>query len=133
MQLNKNKLSLFQSYNMNDIHLNNRFVMAPMTRSRSSQPGDIPNDLMTTYYKQRASAGLIITEATQISKQGKGYARTPGIYTKEQVNGWQQVTKAVHQNDSKIFVQLWHVGRVSSSRVNGLQPIAPSEIGRAHV
>lgn len=128
MQNKKNTLSLFQSYNMKNIHLNNRFVMAPMTRSRSSQPGDIPNDLMATYYKQRSSAGLIVTEATQISKQGKGYARTPGIYTKEQVEGWQKVTEAVHQNGSKIFVQLWHVGRVSSSKVNGLQPLAPSAI-----
>jgi len=111
---------------MNGIELKNRFVMAPMTRSRSSQPGDIPNALMAEYYGQRASAGLIISEATQISLQGKGYAKTPGIYTQEQIEGWKLVTNEVHQKGSKIFCQLWHVGRVSSSKVNGLQPIAPS-------
>lgn len=114
------------NYFLNRLELKNRYVMAPMTRSRSSQPGDIPNLLMSEYYKQRCSAGLIITEATQISLQGKGYAKTPGIYTQEQVEGWKLITKAVHENESKIFLQLWHVGRVSSSKVNGLQPIAPS-------
>lgn len=113
-------------YLLNELELKNRYVMAPMTRSRSSQPGDIPNLLMSEYYKQRSSAGLIITEATQISLQGKGYAKTPGIYTQEQVEGWKLITKAVHESESKIFLQLWHVGRVSSSKVNGLQPIAPS-------
>lgn len=102
--------------------------MAPMTRSRSSQPGDIPNELMAEYYAQRAGAGLIITEATQISMQGMGYAKTPGIYTEEQVKGWMRTTDAVHKAGSKIFLQLWHVGRVSSSKVNGLQPIAPSAL-----
>lgn len=100
--------------------------MAPMTRSRSSQPGDIPNALMAEYYSQRASAGLIITEATQVSLQGMGYAKTPGIYSKEQMEGWKLTTEAVHKAGSKIFLQLWHVGRVSSARVNGLQPIGPS-------
>ncbi|QTD38902.1 alkene reductase [Polaribacter batillariae] len=100
--------------------------MAPMTRSRASQPGDIPNQLMATYYGQRASAGLIITEATQVSLQGMGYAKTPGIYTKEQIEGWKLITDEVHKKGSKIFLQLWHVGRVSSSKVNGLQPIGPS-------
>ena len=120
------KNNLFTPYNMNGIELKNRFVMAPMTRSRSSQPGDVPNALMAEYYGQRASAGLIISEATQISLQGKGYAKTPGIYTQEQIEAWKLVTDEVHKKGSKIFMQLWHVGRVSSSQVNGLQPIAPS-------
>ena len=119
---------LFQPYNMQGIELKNRFLMAPMTRSRSSQPGDIPNQMNAKYYAQRASAGMIITEATQVSLQGKGYANTPGIYTSEQIEGWKLVTEAVHQAGSKIFLQLWHVGRVSSERVNGLRPIGPSSI-----
>lgn len=102
--------------------------MAPMTRSRSSQPGDVPNSLMATYYGQRASAGLIITEASQISLQGMGYAKTPGVYSKLQIEGWKKTTQTVHEKDGKIFLQLWHVGRVSSSKVNGLQPIAPSAL-----
>ncbi len=113
---------------MNEIALKNRFVMAPMTRSRASQPGNVPNSLMATYYAQRASAGLIISEATQVSLQGQGYANTPGIYTKEQINGWKKITEAVHRKGSEIFLQLWHVGRVSSEQVNGLQPVAPSAI-----
>ena len=117
---------LFTPYFIGSIELKNRFVMAPMTRSRSSQPGNIPNSLMARYYAQRASAGLIITEATQVSLQGMGYAKTPGIYTKDQVEGWKLTTGAVHEAGGKIFLQLWHVGRVSSSRVNGLQPLAPS-------
>jgi N-ethylmaleimide reductase len=121
-----NKIDLFTPYKMNGIELKNRFLMAPMTRSRASQPGDIPNQLMATYYGQRASAGLIITEATQISLQGMGYAKTPGIYTEEQIEAWKLTTEEVHQKGGKIFLQLWHVGRVSSSKVNGLQPIAPS-------
>lgn len=119
---------LFNPCNINEIKLENRFVMAPMTRSRSDQPGDIPNDLMAEYYSQRASAGLIISEATQVAQQGKGYARTPGIHSPPQIEGWKKVTEAVHQAGSKMFLQLWHVGRVSNSRVNGLQPIAPSAI-----
>ncbi|QTE21690.1 alkene reductase [Polaribacter cellanae] len=120
------KNTLFTTYNMNGISLENRFLMAPMTRSRASQPGDVPNQLMATYYGQRASAGIIITEATQVSLQGMGYAKTPGIYTQEQIEGWKLITDEVHKKGSKIFLQLWHVGRVSSSKVNGLQPIAPS-------
>ena len=120
------KNTLFTPYNMNGINLKNRFLMAPMTRSRASPPGDLPNTLLAEYYGQRASAGIIITEATQISMQGMGYANTPGIYTKEQMEGWKLVTDEVHKKGSKIFLQLWHVGRVSSSKVNGLQPIAPS-------
>ena len=112
---------------MNEIPLKNRFLMAPMTRSRASQPGDIPNKLMAEYYGQRASAGIIITEATQISLQGKGYAKTPGIYTAAQIEGWKLTTDEVHKKGGKIFLQLWHVGRVSSSKVNSLQPIGPSK------
>jgi N-ethylmaleimide reductase len=124
-----NKMNLekiFTPYTMNGIEIKNRFLMAPMTRSRSTQPGDVPNILMAEYYAQRASAGIIITEATQISMQGMGYAKTPGIYSKEQIEGWKLTTDAVHKAGSKIFLQLWHVGRVGSSKVNGLQPIAPS-------
>ncbi len=120
--------TLFSDYNHKGLKLSNRFLMAPMTRSRATQPGDIPNSLMAEYYGQRASAGIIITEATQISLQGMGYAKTPGIYTQEQIKGWKLVTDEVHKKGSKIFLQLWHVGRVSSSKVNGLQPIGPSPI-----
>lgn len=119
---------LFEPYELSGNQLENRFLMAPMTRSRASQPGDIPNALMAEYYAQRSTAGIIITEATQVSLQGKGYANTPGIYSKQQIEGWKLITNAVHQNGSKIFLQLWHVGRVSSSKVNGLQPIAPSAL-----
>ncbi|WP_317162775.1 oxidoreductase [Tenacibaculum maritimum] len=106
--------TLHSPYDMNGILLENRFLMAPMTRSRATQPNDVPNVLMAKYYGQRASAGIIITEATQVSLQGKGYARTPGIYTQEQIEGWKLVTNEVHKKGGKIFLQLWHVGRVSS-------------------
>lgn len=122
MTLNK----IFTAHKIQGIELQNRFLMAPMTRSRSSQPGDVPNALMAAYYAQRASAGLIITEATQVSLQGMGYAKTPGIYSAAQIEGWKLTTEAVHKAGSKIFLQLWHVGRVSSSQVNGMQPIGPS-------
>ncbi|MEE9344628.1 MAG: alkene reductase [Methylococcales bacterium] len=118
--------ALFTPYSLANVNLENRFVMAPMTRSRAKQPGDIPTELNATYYAQRASVGLIISEATQVSLQGMGYANTPGIYTQEQIEGWKKVTQAVHDAGSKMFLQLWHVGRVSTSQVNGLQPIAPS-------
>ncbi len=102
--------------------------MAPMTRSRSVQE-NVPNDMMATYYGQRASAGLIITEATQISTQGIGYPYTPGIYTSEQVQGWKKVTQAVQEKGGKIFLQLWHVGRISHSIYHeGSLPVAPSAI-----
>lgn len=120
--------NLFQPYNLSGIPLENRFLMAPMTRSRASQPGDVPNALMAEYYAQRSTAGIIITEATQISLQGMGYAKTPGIYSKQQIEAWKLITNAVHKKGSKIFLQLWHVGRVSTSKVNGLQPIAPSAL-----
>jgi N-ethylmaleimide reductase len=124
MNLNK----IYSTYRLNSIEIKNRFLMAPMTRSRATQPGDVTNALMAEYYAQRSSAGIIITEATQISMQGMGYAKTPGIYSHEQIEGWKLSTDAVHDAGSKIFLQLWHVGRVSSAKVNGLQPIAPSAL-----
>lgn len=102
--------------------------MAPMTRCRSIE-NNVPNELMATYYGQRASAGLIISEATQISTQGIGYPCTPGIHTTEQVQGWKKVTQAVHDKEGKIFLQLWHVGRISHSAYHGGElPVAPSAI-----
>ena len=122
--------SLFDSLKLGDITLNNRIVMAPLTRMRSKQPGNIPYSLNAEYYGQRATAGLIITEATQISQQGQGYPATPGIHSPEQVAGWQEVTKAVHEKGGKIFLQLWHVGRISHSshQPGGALPVAPSAI-----
>ncbi|AFJ43592.1 Lavoprotein NADH-dependent oxidoreductase [Francisella orientalis] len=98
--------NLFCDYKMGQVELKNRFVLTPMTRSRSSQPGDVPNEMMVEYYGQRSSAGLVITEATQISLQGKGYAKTPGIYSKDHIEGWKLTTKEVHDKGSKIFLQL---------------------------
>ncbi|MBK5529399.1 alkene reductase [Pseudomonas sp. TH08] len=107
----------------------NRVVMAPMTRSRSTQPGDVPNAMNAIYYAQRASAAFIVSEATQISPQGKGYSFTPGIYSDEQVAGWRLVTDAVHAAGGRIFLQLWHVGRMSHPDFhNGELPVAPSAI-----
>ena len=121
------KNDLFDSVQLGNIDLKNRVVMPPMTRSRTEK-GDIPSKINADYYSQRASAGLIIAEATQISLQGQGYSLTPGIYTDEQIAGWKLVTDAVHAKGGKIFLQLWHVGRVSNSHVNGMQPVAPSAI-----
>ena len=122
--------TLLDQFNLGDYTLKNRVVMAPLTRMRSSQPDDVPNQLNAKYYAQRASAGLIISEATQISKQGKGYPATPGIYSKQQVEGWKLVTKAVHDQGGKIFAQLWHVGRIShrSLQPDNQLPVAPSAI-----
>ncbi|MFM0260446.1 alkene reductase [Paraburkholderia sediminicola] len=109
--------------------LAHRVVMAPMTRARSTQPGDVPNAIDARYYAQRASAALIVTEATQISPQGKGYSFTPGIYSPEQVAGWRLVTDAVHSAGGRIFLQLWHVGRMSHADFqNGKLPVAPSAV-----
>jgi N-ethylmaleimide reductase len=109
--------------------LAHRVVMAPMTRARSTQPGDVPNAINARYYAQRASAALIVTEATQISPQGKGYSFTPGIYSPEQVAGWRLVTDAVHSAGGRIFLQLWHVGRMSHTQFhNGKLPVAPSAV-----
>lgn len=121
--------SLFTAFNLGPLELANRIVMAPMTRSRSTQPGDVPNAGMATYYAQRASAGLIVSEATQISPQGKGYSFTPGVYSAEQVAGWRQVTDAVHAQGGRIFLQLWHVGRMSHASFHAdSQPVAPSAL-----
>src|SRR6187549_1806667 len=98
------------SYQLGNIELKNRIVMAPMTRTRAIN--NIPNNLIAEYYAQRASAGLIITEGTSPSPNGLGYARMPGIFSADQINGWKKVTQAVHKNDGKIFVQLMHSGRV---------------------
>ncbi len=121
---------LFSPFRLGDLHLNNRLVMAPLTRNRASSVTQAPNDLNARYYRQRATAGLIISEATQISQQGQGYAWTPGIYSQAQVDGWRKVTDAVHGAGGKIFIQLWHVGRVShvSLQPGGAQPVAPSAI-----
>jgi N-ethylmaleimide reductase len=109
--------------------LPHRVVMAPMTRSRSTQPGDVPNGMNARYYAQRASAALIVTEASQISPQGKGYSFTPGIYTASQIEGWRLVTQAVHAAGGRIFLQLWHVGRMSHPDFHdGELPVAPSAV-----
>jgi len=121
---------LFSEKKLGALTLPHRIVMAPLTRSRSSQPGDIPNDLNAEYYKQRASAALVITEATQITPQGKGYAYTPGIHSAQQIAGWKKITDAIHQQGGHVFMQLWHVGRVSHSSLqpDGKLPVAPSAI-----
>ncbi|WP_220348047.1 alkene reductase [Thalassotalea euphylliae] len=119
---------IFQDFEHQSLSLTNRIAMAPMTRSRSTQPGDIPNELMAKYYGQRATAGLIVTEGTPISEVGRGYSMTPGIYTPEQIAGWRKVTNAIHEKGGKVFVQLWHVGRRSHSSISGQQPLAPSAI-----
>jgi 2,4-dienoyl-CoA reductase-like NADH-dependent reductase (Old Yellow Enzyme family) len=109
-------------------NLSNRIIMAPLTRCRASE-GRVPNDLMSQYYRQRASAGLIITEATSISPMGVGYPDTPGIWSEAQIEGWRKITKAVHEEGGKIVLQLWHVGRVSDPfYLSGELPIAPSAI-----
>lgn len=112
--------------------LPNRLVMAPLTRNRAGE-GLVPRDLNATYYAQRASAGLIVSEATQVVPQGMGYPNTPGIYSPEQVAGWKLVTQAVHQQGGRIFLQLWHVGRISHPDLqpNGELPVAPSAIAPA--
>lgn len=111
------------------VELNNKVVMAPLTRSRANK-GDVASNLMATYYSQRSCAGLIITEASQISAQGKGYPRTPGIFTEEQIVGWKKVVDSVHTQGSKIFLQIWHVGRLShrDAQPSGVLPVAPSAI-----
>ena len=120
--------SLFDPVQAGDLKLSNRVVMAPLTRNRS--PNAVPRDITATYYAQRASAGLLITEATAISHQGQGYADVPGLYGSEQLDAWKRVTDAVHAEGGKIVVQLWHVGRVSHTELQpeGGKPVAPSAI-----
>jgi N-ethylmaleimide reductase len=117
--------TLFDPLRFGDIATTNRIAMAPLTRDRAG-PGQVPTPMMATYYEQRASAGLIITEATQISAEGQGYLDTPGIYSPEQVAGWRRVTDAVHARGGRIVVQLWHVGRIShvSLQPNGQPPVS---------
>ncbi|MDZ4095061.1 MAG: alkene reductase [Paracoccaceae bacterium] len=122
--------TLFSPITVGALTLANRVVMAPLTRNRARPSDDAPIDIHAQYYAQRAGAGLIITEASQISPEGKGYAWTPGIYSKEQIAGWKKVTEAVHAKGGKIVIQLWHVGRVShtSLQPDGKAPVAPSAI-----
>lgn len=120
--------NLFDPLRLGAVSLKNRIVMAPLTRTRAAQ-GRMPNDLMRTYYGQRAGAGLIITEATSISPQAVGYPNTPGIWSSSQVEAWSKITQAVHNKGGKIFLQLWHVGRVSDpEHLNGAIPVAPSAV-----
>jgi N-ethylmaleimide reductase len=120
--------TLFSSYTLGDLPLSNRLALSPMTRSRALE-GNVANPLAAAYYVQRASAGLMITEGTQVSPQGVGYIRTPGIHTPEQVGGWKHVTDAVHRVGGTIFAQLWHVGRVSHPDFHeGALPVAPSAL-----
>jgi 2,4-dienoyl-CoA reductase-like NADH-dependent reductase (Old Yellow Enzyme family) len=121
--------TLFDPLKVGALELPNRIVMAPLTRSRAAGKGRVPNALMAEYYVQRASAGLILSEATSVTPMGVGYADTPGIWSDEQVEGWKQVTEAVHQAGGRIFLQLWHVGRISDPVfLNGDTPVAPSAI-----
>lgn len=122
--------AVFQPVQVGRYQLPHRIVMAPLTRSRTRQPGNILTSLNACYYAQRASASLMISEATQVSQQGQGYAWTPGIYTPEHVAGWRIVTNAVHKAGGRIFLQLWHVGRIShpSFQPDGMPPVAPSPI-----
>jgi N-ethylmaleimide reductase len=121
--------NLFTPLNLGALALPNRIFMAPLTRCRASE-GHIPNDLNAEYYSQRAAAGLIISEATSVSPCGYGYPNTPGIHTKEQVVGWKKVTEAVHAKGGHIYLQLWHVGRIShpAYQQDGVKPVAPSAI-----
>src|SRR6516165_8571470 len=123
-------IKLLEPFKLGPLTLPNRLVMAPLTRNRAVPPGMVPSPLAVDYYGQRASAGLLITEASQVSQQGQGYQDTPGIYSKEQVAGWRKVTDRVHARGGRIFIQLWHVGRVShnSLQLNGGRPVAPSAI-----
>lgn len=125
---------LLEPFDLGAFTLPNRLVMAPMTRNRA--PGCVPNDRMAAYYAQRAGAGLIVTEGTQIAAVAQGYQDTPGIYTEAQRAGWSRVTRAVHDAGGRIFAQIWHVGRVSHSYYHGLRPVAPSPLpppGKAYI
>lgn len=122
--------SLFDPLTLGDLKLPNRIIMAPLTRSRGTgTDGRVPNDLMRQYYVQRASAGMILTEATAVTPMGVGYANTPGIWSEEQVEGWKKITAAVHEKGGRILLQLWHVGRISDPMfLNGETPVAPSAV-----
>lgn len=120
--------TLFDPLQLGDLSLPNRIIMAPLTRCRA-EPGRIPGDLMVNYYRQRASAGLIISEATSVTPMGVGYPDTPGIWSDAQVEGWKKVTAAVHEAGGRIILQLWHVGRISDPLyLDGATPVAPSAL-----
>lgn len=127
--------TLFDTLMLGGFTLKNRIALPPLTRCRSSQPGNVPNEMMVEYYRQRASAGFMVTEGTQIEPRGQGYAWTPGIYSDAQVEGWRKVTDAVHAEDGVIFCQLWHVGRVSHTALqpDNAAPVAPSAIAATNV
>jgi 2,4-dienoyl-CoA reductase-like NADH-dependent reductase (Old Yellow Enzyme family) len=127
--------TLFDPITVGDLELPNRIIMAPLTRARATGGGRVPNALMAQYYVQRASAGLILSEATAVTPQGVGYADTPGIWSDEQVEGWKLVTDAVHKAGGRIFLQLWHVGRISDPIfLDGQAPVAPSALAaKGHV
>ena len=122
-------IDLFTPIKLGRLQLRNRIIMAPLTRNRAGE-GNVPQDMNVTYYEQRASAGLIITEATPISEMGHGYPATPGIHTAEQIEGWKKVVQAVHAKGGKIVLQLWHVGRISHPSLlpDNALPVAPSAI-----
>src|ERR1700758_3007457 len=121
---------LFEPFKLGPLTLPSRLAMAPLTRNRAVPPGMVPSPLAIEYYGQRASAGLLITEASQVSQQGMGYQDTPGIYSKEQVAGWKKVTDRVHERGGRIFIQIWHVGRIShvALQAGAAAPVAPSAI-----
>jgi hypothetical protein len=122
--------ALFQPLQMGALHAKNRIHMAPLTRGRAAEPILVPNELMATYYRQRAGAGMILTEATGISREGLGWPSAPGIWSDEQTEAWKATTKAVHEEGGLIVMQLWHMGRASHSsyQPNGELPVAPSAI-----
>ena len=121
--------TLFDPIKIGDLQLPNRILMAPLTRNRSSGDGRVPNKMMRDYYVQRASAGLILSEATSVSPQGVGYPHTPGIWSEEQVAAWRTIVDGVHEAGGRILLQLWHVGRISDpSYHNGAPPVAPSAV-----
>ena len=121
--------NLLEPLAVGELQLPNRVVMAPLTRNRSTMPGRVPNGLMREYYAQRASAGMILTEATSVEPMGVGYPSTPGIWSGDQVEGWKAITGSVHERGGRILLQLWHVGRIShSSYHNGTLPVAPSAV-----
>ncbi len=126
--MNMPNKELFTPAQLGPYTLNNRLVLPPLTRSRSTQPGNVPNDLMAECYAQRTGAGFMVTEGTQIEPRGQGYAWTPGIHSDEQVEDWKKVTSAVHEKGGVIFAQLWHVGRVSHTYLqpNEAAPVGPS-------
>ena len=127
--MTSSSVSLFEPHRLGALTLPNRIVMAPLTRNRAAA-GNVPTALMAEYYAQRAEAGLIVAEATQVCPEGQGYEATPGIHSREQVAGWRRVTDAVHARGGRIFLQLWHVGRVShvALQPGGQKPMAPSAI-----